>query len=225
MGTNVDVYQRAEGRYRLMPEIIAGLRDSRNPFSILTKGTLILRDLDLLTAGRRGDRVGLSVSVGFVDEDLWRIGGAGHARPQRRLDVCASSPTPGFRRRADGPGAAVPVRLAQPSSTPPSRADRRGRRHPRQPDRAAPAAGRPRVVPGLAGRASPVPGPPLPRAVRGRAYAPRDYQERITEQVRELAQRYRVGRRRPAPARPAGRGPGPAAAQPETLAEEQLTLL
>ena len=45
MGTNVDCYQRAEGRYRLMPRILAALRDFANPFSILTKGTLILRDL------------------------------------------------------------------------------------------------------------------------------------------------------------------------------------
>src|SRR5262249_18070553 len=48
MGTNVDCYQRAEGRYRLMPGILAALRDAANPFSILTKGTLILRDADLL---------------------------------------------------------------------------------------------------------------------------------------------------------------------------------
>src|ERR687894_2160739 len=48
MGTNVDCYQRAEGRYRLMPGILAALRNARNPFSILTKGTLVLRDLDLL---------------------------------------------------------------------------------------------------------------------------------------------------------------------------------
>src|SRR5215831_11193076 len=37
MGTNVDCYQRAEGRYRLMPGILAALRDAANPFSILTK--------------------------------------------------------------------------------------------------------------------------------------------------------------------------------------------
>ena len=41
MGTNVDCYQRAEGRYRLMPGIIGALADWSNPFSILTKGTLI----------------------------------------------------------------------------------------------------------------------------------------------------------------------------------------
>ena len=56
MGTNVDCYQRAEGRYRLMPGIIGALRDAANPFSILTKGTLILRDLDLLAEAAAGHR-------------------------------------------------------------------------------------------------------------------------------------------------------------------------
>ena len=45
-----------------MPQIIAALRDFANPFSILTKGTLILRDLDLLRAGGVGD-VGRPVDV------------------------------------------------------------------------------------------------------------------------------------------------------------------
>lgn len=48
MGTNVDCYQRAEGRYGLMRGVLTALRDHANPFSVLTKGTLILRDLDLL---------------------------------------------------------------------------------------------------------------------------------------------------------------------------------
>src|SRR2546428_3150726 len=48
MGTATDPYQRAEGRYSLMPAIIRALTEHRNPFSILTKGTLILRDLLLL---------------------------------------------------------------------------------------------------------------------------------------------------------------------------------
>lgn len=72
MGTNVDCYQRVEGRYRLMPPIIEALRDHANPFSILTKGTLILRDLDLLCQAAAVTTVGLAVSIGFVDERLWR---------------------------------------------------------------------------------------------------------------------------------------------------------
>src|SRR5690606_30234681 len=73
MGTNVDCYQRAEGRYRLMPGILAALRDAANPFSILTKGTLILRDLPLLLEAAERTRVGAAVSVGTADRDLARL--------------------------------------------------------------------------------------------------------------------------------------------------------
>src|SRR5213596_1284533 len=65
MGTNVDPYQRAEGRYRLMRGILEGLRDFANPFSILTKGSLILRDLGLLQQCAELTDVGTNVSVGF----------------------------------------------------------------------------------------------------------------------------------------------------------------
>ena len=94
MGTNVDCYQRAEGRYRLMPDIIAALRDFANPFSILTKGTLILRDLDLLRQAAEVTDVGSRVSVGFVDERLWRR--SSRARPARAggWTRCGRWPTP-----------------------------------------------------------------------------------------------------------------------------------
>ncbi|MFJ9847961.1 Rv2578c family radical SAM protein [Streptomyces sp. NPDC101150] len=87
MGTNVDCYQRAEGRYALMPGIIAALRDHANPFSILTKGTLILRDLELLREAADVTDVGISVSVGFLDRELWRTVEPGTPAPERRLDV------------------------------------------------------------------------------------------------------------------------------------------
>ncbi|MFG2404693.1 Rv2578c family radical SAM protein [Streptomyces brevispora] len=87
MGTNVDCYQRAEGRYRLMPGILTALRDHANPFSILTKGTLILRDLELLRQAAEVTEVGVSVSVGFVDPELWRTVEPGTPSPERRLDV------------------------------------------------------------------------------------------------------------------------------------------
>ncbi|MFC8916117.1 Rv2578c family radical SAM protein [Streptomyces sp. NPDC047821] len=87
MGTNVDCYQRAEGRYRLMPGIISALRDHANPFSILTKGTLLLRDLDLLVQAAEVTEVGISVSVGFTDHELWRTVEPGTPAPERRLDV------------------------------------------------------------------------------------------------------------------------------------------
>ncbi len=96
MGTNVDVYQRAEGRYRLMPEILAALRDHANPFSILTKGTLILRDLDLLRQAAAVTRVGLSFSVGFVDETVWGSAEPGTPSPRRRLEAVRRFTDAGF---------------------------------------------------------------------------------------------------------------------------------
>ncbi len=87
MGTNVDPYQRAEGRYRLMRGILEALRDFANPFSILTKGTLILRDLDLLQRSSEVADVGTNFSVGSVDEELWRAVESGTPSPRRRLDA------------------------------------------------------------------------------------------------------------------------------------------
>lgn len=87
MGTNTDPYQRAEGHYRLMPQIISALRDAANPFSILTKGTLILRDAGLLEQAARVTDVGLALSVGSVDEQVWRTVEPGTPAPRARLDV------------------------------------------------------------------------------------------------------------------------------------------
>lgn len=87
MGTNVDCYQRAEGRYALMPGILEALRDHANPFSILTKGTLILRDLTLLQQAAAVTDIGISVSVGFLDRELWRTVEPGTPAPERRLEV------------------------------------------------------------------------------------------------------------------------------------------
>jgi len=96
MGTNVDCYQRAEGRYGLMRGIITALRDRANPFSILTKGTLITRDLDLLTQAAQVTRVGISFSVGFVDETIWRSVEPGTPSPRRRLDAVRRFTDAGF---------------------------------------------------------------------------------------------------------------------------------
>jgi DNA repair photolyase len=96
MGTNVDCYQRAEGRYGLMRGIIAALRDHANPFSILTKGTLITRDLDLLRQAAQVSDVGVSFSVGFVDETVWRSVEPGTPSPRRRLDAVRRFADAGF---------------------------------------------------------------------------------------------------------------------------------
>lgn len=87
MGTNVDCYQRAEGRYRLMPGILSALIDARNPFSILTKGSLVLRDLPLLERANALTSISVNVSVGSVDPQVWKLAEPGTPHPRRRLDV------------------------------------------------------------------------------------------------------------------------------------------
>jgi DNA repair photolyase len=87
MGTATDPYQRAEGRYRLMSRIITTLTEFRNPFSILTKGTLILRDLDLLVAASEVTAVSTAFSVGTVDERVWERSEPGTPHPRKRLEA------------------------------------------------------------------------------------------------------------------------------------------
>jgi DNA repair photolyase len=89
MGTATDPYQRAEGRYRLMPGIIEALAEVRNPFSILTKGTIVLRDLDLLAEAATHTDVSTALSIGTLDEDAWRRSEPGTPHPRKRIEVVA----------------------------------------------------------------------------------------------------------------------------------------
>ena len=73
LGTNTDPYQRAEGRYALMPGIIAALARHRVPFSILTKGTLLRRDLPLLAEVNQSTPVSVAMSIAVFDDQLQRL--------------------------------------------------------------------------------------------------------------------------------------------------------
>jgi DNA repair photolyase len=196
MGTNVDCYQRAEGRYELMRGIIAALRDAHNPFSILTKGTLILRDLDLLLESAEVTDVGLNVSAGFVDRDLWRAIEPGTPAPQRRLDACAALNDAGLRCGVLM-GPVVPYLSDSPAQLEAA-------------VRQAAAAGAAHVTPivlhlrpgarewflGWLREAHPALVPRYAELYGRGAYARKDYQARIGAEVRELADRYGVGRGR-----------------------------
>ncbi|MFI5997669.1 Rv2578c family radical SAM protein [Streptomyces sp. NPDC051362] len=222
MGTNVDCYQRAEGRYRLMPGIIAALRDHANPFSILTKGTLILRDLDLLRQAAEVTDVGISVSVGFTDAELWRTVEPGTPAPERRLDVV---------RTLTDHGIDCGVLMAPVI---PFLGD-----HPAQlraTVRAIAASGATSVTPlvlhlrpgarewfmAWLGHHHPHLVPRYERLYAEGAYAPKWYQRRITRQVHELAEEYGIGPTRAGMPRRITAPEPPAPAAPEPT---QLTLL
>jgi DNA repair photolyase len=87
MGTNTDPYQRAEGRYQLMPGVIRALARSGTPFSILTKGTVLARDLPDLTAVADDVPVGLGVSIALLDGPLHPRLEPGTPSPRARLDL------------------------------------------------------------------------------------------------------------------------------------------
>jgi len=219
MGTNVDCYQRAEGRYGLMREIISALRDFANPFSILTKGTLILRDLELLRQAAEVTRVGVSFSVGFVDEALWRTVESGTPSPRRRLDAVRALTDAGFR---------VGVLMAPilPGLTDSDESIDAT-------VKAIAASGATNVTPiGLhlrpgarqwyaawLARNFPQLGPRYRELYRNGSYLPKDYQRDLSERVRAAARRHGLDRAEPGEARSL---PEPPAEPP---APEQLTLL
>jgi DNA repair photolyase len=85
MGTNTDPYQHAEGKYHLTQGIIGVLSEARNPFSILTKSTLILRDTAALAAAATRTHVALNFSVGCLDRSVWKLSEPGTPPPDQRL--------------------------------------------------------------------------------------------------------------------------------------------
>ena len=216
MGTNVDCYQRAEGKYRLMPGIITALTEAANPFSILTKGTLVLRDLDLLARAAKVTDVGLNVSVGIVDKALSRSIEPGTPSPERRLAICAALAERGLRCGVLM-GPVIPF-----LSDSPEQLDEAVRKiaavgaahvspivlHLRPGAREWFLSWLHREHPELAGAYGEFYG--------SRAYAPASYQRQISEQVAALASKHGVGRATPADARRvrAPRSEGAAAADP-----------
>lgn len=90
LGTNTDPYQRAEGRYALMPGIIGALTDFGTGFSILTKGTLLRRDLPLLVEAARVVEVGVAVSLAVGDPELHSLVEPGTPTPEARLTLISA---------------------------------------------------------------------------------------------------------------------------------------
>jgi DNA repair photolyase len=87
MGTNTDPYQRCEGKYHLTHGIVKALGEAANPFSILTKSTLILRDIDLLADAAHRTDVKVNLSIGTLDDDVWRLTEPGTPRPRARVEA------------------------------------------------------------------------------------------------------------------------------------------
>ena len=85
IGAATDPYQPAEGRYRLTRRCLEALADAANPFHIVTRGPLIVRDVDVLAEAAQRATVSVSFSVPTLDEDVWRRTEPGTAPPRQRL--------------------------------------------------------------------------------------------------------------------------------------------
>ena len=85
IGAATDPYQPAEGHYCLTRACIEALRDHANPFSIITRGPLIIRDVDVLTQAAARASVSVTFSIPTLDEEVWRRTEPGTAHPRQRL--------------------------------------------------------------------------------------------------------------------------------------------
>ena len=85
VGAATDPYQPAEGRYRLTRACIEAFAEAASPFSIITRGPLIVRDIDVLVEAARRANVSVTFSVPTLDHEIWRHTEPGTAPPRQRL--------------------------------------------------------------------------------------------------------------------------------------------
>ncbi len=85
IGAATDPYQPAEGRYRLTRACLEALAEARTPFGIITRGPMIVRDIDVLAQAARRASVSVTFSIPTLDEDVWRKTEPSTAHPRQRL--------------------------------------------------------------------------------------------------------------------------------------------
>jgi DNA repair photolyase len=85
VGAATDPYQPAEGRYRLTRGCIETFADFSNPFSLITRGPMVVRDLDVLVEAAKRAKVGITFSIPTLDEEVWRKTEPSTAHPRQRL--------------------------------------------------------------------------------------------------------------------------------------------
>lgn len=100
LGTNTDPYQPCEARFGLMRQILQVLARCRHPVAITTKGTLILRDIDILAPMAQQGLVRVGISLTTLDAGLSRKMEPRAPTPQRRLEVIARLAAAGIPVRA-----------------------------------------------------------------------------------------------------------------------------
>jgi len=85
VGTATDPYQPAEGHFRLTRDAIEALGDARTPIGLITRGPMIVRDVDVLAYASSQAEVGVTFSIPTLDPTIWRLTEPGTAPPVKRL--------------------------------------------------------------------------------------------------------------------------------------------
>ena len=86
-GTATDPYQPIEGRYQLTRRCLEAFRDYRTPIGLITKGTMVIRDLDVLVELSKRAKTTVAFSIPTIDEDVWARTEPGTPPPAKRLKV------------------------------------------------------------------------------------------------------------------------------------------
>jgi DNA repair photolyase len=97
IGAATDPYQPAEGRYRLTRACLEALTDAANPFTIITRGPMIVRDVDVLQRAAARTDVSVSFSIPTLNADVWRTTEPGTAPPRQRLRAVRALVQAGIR--------------------------------------------------------------------------------------------------------------------------------
>ena len=97
MGTATDPYQQCEGRYRLTRGVLEAFADHANPVSMLTKSTMVVRDLDVFRRLAEVTDVSVSMSVGTLDEEVRRVVEPGTPPGRKRLEILGRFAEAGIR--------------------------------------------------------------------------------------------------------------------------------
>ena len=87
IGTATDPYQPIEGKYRLTRRCLDILYRKRNPISLVTKGTLVVRDIDLLAELSKSAACTVCFSITTLDQTLSRRLEPGTSPPKKRLQA------------------------------------------------------------------------------------------------------------------------------------------
>jgi DNA repair photolyase len=85
IGAATDPYQPCEGRYRLTRGCLEAFAEAASPFSIITRGPMIVRDLDVLEEAARRAKVSVTFSIPTLDPEVWRRTEPSTAPPEQRL--------------------------------------------------------------------------------------------------------------------------------------------